>query len=57
MLGFSDCFRIKTQERLRASLEGESIAILTKLGWVVVFSGCNNEITNILFSKTVKSDD
>ena len=51
---------IKVQERLKqrpiVGLEVQSIAESTKLGWIFIFPGCHNEISNIRFSKTSQDD-
>ena len=56
ILGISDYKKIKTQERLRVGLSGEPIAELTKFGWVIVSSGKETGVTNMLFSKTSLHD-
>ena len=53
MLGASDYTRTKTQERSRYVLKSEPIAKLVKLGLANVSSECNNETSNILFSKRI----
>ena len=51
ILGVNDYTRIKTKERPRVGLPGESIAELTKLGWVILSPVKENASTNILFAK------
>ena len=54
--GISDYTKIKTQERPRVTLPGKPIAELTKFGWVIVSSGQESGITNILSSRTSLHD-
>ena len=56
VLGVNEYARLKTQERPRIGLEGEPIAELTKLGWVVLSPGDDFDLTNLLFSKTSLHD-
>ena len=56
ILGVNNYTKIKTQERPRVRPEGEPVAELTKLGWVVVSPGNSSEVTNLLFSKTSLHD-
>ena len=44
ILGVNDYTKIEMQERPRIGLEGEPVAELTKLGWVVVSPGNNSEV-------------
>ena len=56
ILSISDYTKIKTQERPRVGLPGESIAELTKFGWVIISPGQESGVTNIFFSKTFLRD-
>ena len=56
LFGVNDYTRIKTQERPRVGLPGDSIAELTKVGWVNLLPGKENASTNILFTKTSLHD-
>ena len=56
LFGVNDYTRIKTQERPRVGLPGDSIAELTKAGWVILLPGKENASTNILFTKTSLHD-
>ena len=56
LFGVNDYTRIKTQERPRVGLPGDSIAELTKVGWVILLPGKENASTNILFTKTSLHD-
>ena len=52
MLGISDYKKIKTPEKVAIGLLEELIAELTKLGWYILSLGKENDITNVLCSKT-----
>ena len=50
--GISEDTKIKTQERPRVTLPSKPVAELTKFGWVIVSSGQEGGITNMLLGKS-----
>ena len=56
ILGAGDYTKIKTQETARVGQPGESIAELTRLGWVVIFPGQESGLTNMMLSKNSVHD-
>ena len=50
------CIKINTQERARIWLLGQTVAELTKIGWVVISPGQENTVINMLYSKTTVHD-
>ena len=56
VLGASDYTKIKTRELPRVGKLGEPFAELTKMGWVLISPGQENDLTNALFTKTSRTD-
>ena len=56
ILGINHYTKIKTPERARTGLSGESIAELTKLGWYIVSPRRDKDVINIFFSQTFIHD-
>ena len=56
ILGAGDYTKIKTQERVTVGQLGEPVPGLTRLGWVVISTGQESGLINMMFSKTSVHD-
>ena len=56
IIGARDYTKIKIQERARIGVPGQSVAELTKLGWVVISPVQEYTVTNMRYSKTTVHD-
>ena len=54
VLGGGDYARIKTESRPRVGKEGEPVAALTKLGWIVMGPGREFDAHNMLLTKVAR---
>ena len=56
ILGAGDYTKIRTQERVTVGQLGEPVPGLTRLGWVVISTGQESGLINMMFSKTSVHD-